>query len=261
MIVSPVNDAPALMVRTGGERALVITDLHLGAEGELASRGVSLPSQIPRVKEKIVGLIEKKKPKRLIMLGDVKHNVPFTSWQEWRELPKFFADLSKIVRVEIVRGNHDGDLEGLVPEGVVIHGVKGMILGKKKRIGLVHGHAWPAPELFDTEVLVAGHNHPAIEFRDRLGGRIIEPVWVNADLKKPKLPKKIQAAMKGDPPKLIVVPAFGVLVGGASVNRRMPQELIGPLFKSGAVDLKNAQVYLLDGTFLGRVSDLKKIVR
>lgn len=257
MTAVPVRGNPALIVRAGRERTLVVADLHLGTEGELAEKGISLPSQVPRVRKRLLWLIKKLKPDRLILLGDVKHNIPIASWQEWRELPGFFEELSKLVRVEIVRGNHDGGLEGMVPKSVVIHNAKGIVLGKRRRVGLMHGHTWPSPELLDTELLVAAHNHPAIEFRDKFGVRTIEPVWLKGGLNAVKFPKKIRGKIKGELPELLVMPAFSELVGGAAVNRGIPRELIGPMFKAGAVRLDEAEAYLLDGTFLGKVRDLR----
>jgi metallophosphoesterase superfamily enzyme len=136
MTAVPVKGAPALIVRVGRERALVVADLHLGTEGELAKKGISLPSQISNVKARLVELIKKHRPNRLVFLGDIKHNIPIASWQEWRELPGFFEDLAKLVQVEVVRGNHDGGLDGMVPKNVIIHGAHGMVLGKRSRIGL-----------------------------------------------------------------------------------------------------------------------------
>ena len=254
MAATPVHGVPALMAKAAGARTLIVADLHLGLEGELASKGVSLPSQIPKVKERLLELIGKHKPDRLIFLGDVKHNVPIASWQEWRGLPKFFEELAKLVRVEVIRGNHDGYLGGMVPKGIVIHGAKGIVLGKRRRIGLMHGHTWPSPELLQTEMMVTAHNHPAIELRDELGVRIVEPVWLRAKLDPSKFPKKLQAQIRGELPELLVMPAFSELVGGAPVNRSVPEELLGPMFKAGAVHLQEAEVYLLDGTFLGTVA-------
>jgi len=254
----PIYGSPALSLKIGKTRALVISDLHLGMEHELAGRGISLPSQLPRVKARITELLKKKKFDRLIMLGDVKHNVPVTTWHEWRELPELFEALVKLVKVDVVRGNHDGDLEGMVPREVNIHEPHGMILGKRKRVGLMHGHTWPAPELLDTELIITGHNHPAIEFRDDLGGRTVEPIWLRAKLDQKKFPKKLIPFMKKNPPELLVIPSFSELVGGAAVNRSMPRELIGPMFKAGAVKIDGAEAYLLDGTFLGKLGKLRK---
>ncbi len=258
MIATPIRNVPALMIKSGKERSLIVADLHLGIEWELANKGVSLPSQTPKVKERLLKLIKRRMPNRLILLGDVKHNVPIASWQEWHELPSFFGELTTIVRVEIMRGNHDGGLEGMVPQGIKIHGARGIVLGKRKRVGLMHGHTWPSPELFNTKLLVTAHNHPAVEFRDEIGGRTTEPIWLRAKLDASKFPKKIKGQINGELPELLVMPAFNELVGGAAVNRRIPKELIGPMFKAGAVELEKAEAYLLNGTFLGEVHDLRK---
>lgn len=259
MVVTPILDTPALLIEVAGGRSLVVADLHLGIEGELASKGVSLPSQIPKVKNRLLELIRRQKPDRLIFLGDVKHNVPIASWQEWRELPGFFGELARHVQVELVRGNHDAELEGMVPKEVKIHEARGIVLGKRQRIGLMHGHTWPSPDLLNANLLVTGHNHPAIEFR-YTGGRVIEPIWLRAKLDSQKFPKKLGERIRGDLPELIVMPAFGELVGGAAVNREMPQELIGPMFKAGTVRIDEAEAHLLDGTYLGTVADLRKFV-
>lgn len=258
MIAVPVYGFPALIVKIGRGRTLVVTDLHIGIEQELAEKGISLPSQVKKVKAKLIELLKKQRVDRLVILGDVKHNVPVTTWHEWRELPEFFKDLAKLAKIDIVRGNHDGYLEGMIPREVNIHDPHGMVLGKRKRVGLMHGHTWPAPELLDTELVIAGHNHPAIEFRDELGGKVIEPIWLRAKLDAKKFPKKLTPFMKGSLPELLVVPAFSELVGGAAVNRGIPRDLIGPMFKAGAVKLEEAEAYLLDGTFLGKVGNLRK---
>jgi len=259
MKATPIHGTPALFINIAKERVLVAADLHLGIEAELASGGVGLPSQMPRVKERLIELIHQHDPDRLVLLGDVKHNVPVAAWQEWRELPEFFADLAKLTRVEIVPGNHDGDIEGMVPPEVTVHDAKGLVLGRRRRVGLIHGHAWTSPEVLKVELLVAAHNHPAVEFRDELGARTIEPVWLRCRLEPKKLPKKLQDAIKGDGPGLLVMPAFSELVGGGAINRAIPEELLGPMFKAGAVKLKEAEVHLLDGTFLGTVAALKEL--
>jgi len=256
MTATPIYGAPALKVKSAKENALVVADLHLGIESEFANRGVALPSQVPRIKERLLKLIEQERPKRLIFLGDVKHNVPVATWQEWRELPAFFEELTRFAQVEVVPGNHDGDLKGMVPNDVKIHGVGGILLSKS--IGLVHGHAWPSPELMKAKLLVSAHNHPAAEFRDELGARTIEPAWLRCKLNPLKLPKKLREATGTSAPELLVMPAFSELVGGAAVNRTVPKELIGPIFRSGAAHIEDAEVYLLDGTCLGTVRNLAR---
>ena len=259
MIVTPVYDEPALLIEVEREKALVVSDLHLGLEGELMKEGITLPSQMPKLKQRLIELIKRQEPDRLIFLGDVKHNVPITTWQEWRELPEFFSALTELTHVEVARGNHDGDLEGMVPPDVVIHGAGGLVIGKRSRVGLMHGHTWPSERLLKTKLLVVAHNHPAVEFRDKLGARTVEPAWLRCKLEPSRFPDELREAVRGNWPELLVMPAFSEMVSGAPVNKPIPEELLGPMFKANAVRLEDAEVYLLDGTFLGTVGVLRKL--
>lgn len=259
MPLSPIYNSRALRVKAGQQKILVVADLHLGITAELAKNGIKLPSQIPRTKERLLKLIREENADRLIFLGDVKHNVPITSWQEWRDLPEFFSELSEHVRVEIVPGNHDGDIEGLATQNVKLRNSRGILLADGE-VGLMHGHTWPAPGLLECKTLVTGHNHPIVEFRDKLGMRITDPVWLKCEIIPEKLPKNLRAEIRHRGPEILVMPAFSELIGGAAVNRRMPEELLGPMPKSGAIELDESEAYLLDGTFLGKIKYLKQNV-
>ena len=54
--------------------------------------------------------------------------------------------------------------------------------------------------------------------------------------------------------EVIVVPSFNDLLGGYPINRKF--EMISPIFKSGIVDLGESEIYLLDGTYLGKLKEL-----
>lgn len=258
MKISPVQNARALKIDLEKEGILAVGDLHLGISAELADKGIQIPSRIPKVRRRLLKIIRDEGPDRLFFLGDVKHNIPVTSWEEWENLPDFFAELSKRVKVEIVPGNHDGDIEGLIPRDVVLHGAGGTTVGGDG-VGFLHGHAWPEPELLRSEAIVMGHNHPIIEFRDELGARVREPAWVRTRLKPENLPEELREEVKGEGPEITVVPAFSKLVGGGIVNREIPEKLLGPIFKADAIDLEDAEIHLLDGTFLGKLKDLRDL--
>lgn len=256
MEITPIHNTPALRIELDGEITIVVSDLHLGISAEFAEKGIEIPTRVPEVQNRLLKIIQNQEADRLFFLGDVKHNIPVTSWEEWEYLPDFFADLSKEVKVEITPGNHDGDIEGLIPRDVKLHDAEGTILGNGK-IGLLHGHAWPSEDLLKAEVLVMGHNHPMIEFRDDLGGRAKEPAWIKTRLKLDNLPEDLREQVEGEGPEVMIVPAFSNLVGGGAFNREIPEDLLGPLFNSDAVDLEGAEVHLLDGTFLGELENLK----
>ncbi len=257
MEILPIHNTRALKIELEGEKVLIVADLHIGISAELAKKGIEIPSQAKKIEKKLIRLIEKEKSDRLFLLGDIKHNIPITSWEEWSNLPGFFSKLNDKTRVEVIPGNHDGDIEGLITKNIILHGPEGTTVGNGK-VGLIHGHAWPAPKLLEAEEIIMGHNHPIIEFKDNLGGRVTEPAWIRGKIIPEKFPKRFQKHLEGKrPPKITIIPAFSELVGGGAINREIPEKLLGPLFKSGAIDLEEAEVYLLDGTFLGKLKNLR----
>jgi len=221
-----------------------------------------MPSRTPDVEKRLEALIRKTRAKQLVILGDVKHRVPGISFQEEREVPQLLGRLSKKVSVGVVPGNHDGWLEKLSPD-IIIHPSDGIALGSGhdrgggRQFWLSHGHAWPSDMAMKADTIIIGHNHPQVEFRDRLGKAWREKAWVRAKLSKKLLSrhyKKLPRAL----PDLILMPAFGELVGGWAVNRLNDDgKLVGGLGPiTRCADMKHALVYLLDGTFLGEVSKI-----
>lgn len=246
--ILPLPGEPALIVKRK-TKVLVLADIHLGLEAEMQKRGIKIPNQSGRILKRVFECIEKAKPDRLVLLGDVKHNVPLTSWQELRDVPVFLEKIAESAPVDIVPGNHDVFLRRLIPnEKVSLHSSRGFVLDGT---AYLHGHAWPDAELLCCKNLVIGHIHPVFEFRDELGARIKERVWVRARMNTEKLSEKLKSgAVRSN---VFVMPAFNELLGGIAVNT--PQgKLIGPLFRSKCIDIERSNIYLLDGTFLGRAA-------
>jgi len=114
-----ITNRPALMA---GDK-LVIVDLHIGIEYEFYKSGIKVPSSTESLSHSIELLIKETKPKRLIILGDIKHKVPGVTKQELREIPEFLSKLSEKIPIEIVPGNHDDNLKNYVPKNVKIHSI------------------------------------------------------------------------------------------------------------------------------------------
>jgi putative SbcD/Mre11-related phosphoesterase len=246
--ISFVTGYPALMAG----KALVVSDLHLGIEHRYRKEGIALPSQSERLLERLRGIIEKNRARRLIVLGDVKHKVPGASFQEEREVPAFFRSLAEFAEVEVTPGNHDDGLGGLLPTGVTLHPSAGIRSGDA---WLCHGHAWPPEEFLDARHVVTGHNHAGLEFRDSLGYRWIEPVWVRAGLDRESLSGRYRDLPEGLP-EFILMPPLNEFAGLMALNSEAGRKDGGPnpLFRS--VDRDKASVYMLDGTLLGRLQEL-----
>lgn len=248
----PLAPEPLLRVENR-ERALVLADIHLGYEAGLRRRGVAVPSQTDILLEQVLAAVDRERPDRLVVLGDVKHTVPGASLQERLELPRFFGALRDRVAVEIVPGNHDGRLLHLLGSAVGRVPVRPMSGAVIDGVAYMHGHTWPPPALLRCPVLVLGHDHLVVELRDEVGGRQRERAWVRTRLDRDRLPARLRKHARREV-EVIVAPAFNGLLGGVPVNGG--GGFMGPLLRCGAVDMAGGEVHLLDGTYLGRVRDL-----
>jgi putative SbcD/Mre11-related phosphoesterase len=270
---------PAALVKSRGLRTVVVADLHIGWEVALSQKGIHVPSQTPKLLKKLVDVVSKYKADRLLILGDLKHPVASAETLEWRDVPEFFSALERQVNeVLVVRGNHDGNIEPLLPESVKVLSSTGTVIGD---VGLFHGHRWPSPGLLGCRTLVMGHVHPVVVFRDPAGFRVTRQVWVKADCDGVLLSKVLQRkyGVKGKEEqartpqgalesgvrssKLLIVPSFNDFLGGRPLNEGRgvlgSGKVAGPVLRSEAVDLRNAETYLLDGTYLGTLEQLRTL--
>ena len=153
---------PAAIVKTSKTKTLLIADPHLGWEMQLQEKGIHVPSQTPKILNKLNAIITKYKPDRLVILGDVKYTVVSHEFGEWQDIPDFFNKLSGCIgSIAVVRGNHDANLEPLLPENVEFLPATGAVIGD---VGVFHGHKWPSPALLGCKTLVMGHLHPSSGF-------------------------------------------------------------------------------------------------
>lgn len=240
--MTPVFGERALFIP--GARTVVVGDLHVGLESGLREIGVNIPSQTQRMRERLLALVADLGAQRLIVIGDLKHTVPYSTRQEAEELPWFFQGFP--CAVELVRGNHDVDLEGLLD--VEIHEAGGI---RVQDVGLLHGHEWPDEDVMAAKVLVTCHNHPAVMLVDELGHRHKEACWIRTRF----LGRAHYATL---PDELLVMPAFNELTGGTAFNAPEAKRLLGPFFGNAMVDLDGARVYTVDGVDLGTIASLRK---
>lgn len=254
MAIKFVTDFPAVFIPE--KKMLVIAELHIGLEYDLYKSGIRIPKQIKKFEEVIDYLLEITKASTIVILGDIKHKVPGISIQELKDIPIFLEFLqSKVKKIVLVKGNHDTDLEDSIPKGVKIYSSRGFKIGK---YGFFHGHAWPSKNLMQCDYLFMGHIHPAIEFRDEFGHRNSEKVWVKGKLDEKKVKEKFKLGNTG---KLntIFIPTFNNILGGTAVNRLSKNEQISPIIVNKFIDLDSSKIYLLDGTYLGILKNIKKI--
>ncbi len=234
-----IYNAPAILHKG----AIIVGDTHFGMEGKLRTRGIynerfSLGLFI-RLKE----LIEINNAKRIIFLGDVKEEIRALD----RTTIQILNSIADICKITIVRGNHDGGIEHfqraeIIPsEGFVYEG-----------LGFLHGHSWPAQELMDAQYIVMGHQHPLVTITDGFGKKHSQPTWLVAPPDQEKILMRYKKFNKKI--KLIMMPAFNPLVG--SIINYDEKERFGPLLNNKLFKLDRALVFRLDGTCLGKLSEI-----
>lgn len=142
------------------EGVLAVSDLHLGYAWAHRFSGQMMPLQPDGVRERLLELCENYKPRLIAVLGDFVHRaVPVN------EVREEFLGLVEALRancgVKLVLGNHDKGLKKLV-------GGKGDIefedVLRAGRFTLLHGNE--SAEFSGAEMIIMGHEHPAISLGD-----------------------------------------------------------------------------------------------
>lgn len=171
-----IENGPALIVENR-ERTLVVADLHFGIEFDLASQGWHFRSRSKDRLERVLAITHEHSPDRIILLGDVKHGVPITSRQEFRELPAILERLRTEAELRIAPGNHDGGLERFTEPGEMLPMNGSLVDG----VGYLHGHTYPDPSLLGN-LMISGHHHPFVFLKDEVGCALQSPAYLLASL-------------------------------------------------------------------------------
>ena len=267
-----VYEDRGLIIRGDSLSALIISDIHLGIEEEISEeRGIHFPLQDVSILERIKSLVRKYKLSSLYIVGDVKHTILTDIPYNWDIIPEFVQNLTEIVETVIIPGNHDGNLKSLLPPSVELANVHGIVIGKgDERIGLLHGHAWPDPELLEASRFIAGHSHPAVSrFRSvskpeigrsdrrRYAGSV--PVVLNSKLSKNciRLRLRMLEIPDDDIATLTTLPSFNQLISGIAVNSPR-SEFQGPLFENSCVNILESEIYSTDGLYLGTIGWMRE---
>ncbi|VVC04541.1 Calcineurin-like phosphoesterase superfamily domain protein [Candidatus Bilamarchaeum dharawalense] len=249
-VMKILYNAPAILHKG----ALIVGDTHFGMEWKLRQRGVYDEQFSTRLFSKLKELIVDHKVKTLILLGDVKEDITMLD----RTTEEILAKLSMLCKVIIVRGNHDGGIDAinsgsLERRAVQGHGGNAEVKAASgfvyEKLGLIHGHSWPAEELMGCSHLIMGHQHPMISITDAFGKKRSEPVWVVAKPDVEVIKKRYGKFNKKI--KLILMPAFNPVIG-TPINID-DKTKFGPLINNKLFKLNDALVFRLNGICLGKL--------
>jgi metallophosphoesterase superfamily enzyme len=254
--VEPVIGEPAAVAELGGERALLVADLHAGIEvGLRYERGVELDGRADERRERLCALIAETEADRLVVLGDLAHRIAAPEGDEREELVDLIRAVTDRVPMTLVEGNHDGGVAEAFAADLDVVDPAGGLLGAKPAdggggtVGVVHGHTWPDPALLDADVICMGHEHPQVRLEDAVGGSRVERAWLRGRIEPGAFVEdgSPDATAAGDPPELVVFPAFNERSGGTWVNVD-GQSFLAPFLPDA---LPAGDAYLLNGTRLG----------
>ena len=238
---------PALMIE-GDKKSLVITDLHLGFENALSLNNVFLGKNktVTEITKEIELIINKTKPDSLILLGDVKSGINSITKTEWETIPAFFENITKLIDTILVPGNHDANIEKLIPNGITLASSKGIIVDD---ILLTHGHTMPTENFSEVNAIVMGHIHPVF-FQE---GSLIngERVWVTVRCEK----HKIFSSRSGEI-EITILPSFNKYF--YATQKKFYKKSISPMIKKMSVI--EAKIITLDGTIIGNESLLADVI-
>ncbi|WP_165487987.1 metallophosphoesterase [Aeropyrum pernix] len=194
-----VEGTPILYHRPSS--TILFSDLHLGYEQAMAEAGVFLPRvQLRRAILTLDRVVMGLKPKKVVIVGDVKHAFDRLLKQEALETAKLLEWLSSrgVDKVIVIRGNHDNYIQGVVTKsgGEFVEDY----LDVDKGIVAVHGHKKAE---FNADIIIIGHEHPAIKI-NVAGSRVKYPAFL--------------IVPREDGGTIVVLPALGVYQTGNPVT-------------------------------------------
>jgi putative SbcD/Mre11-related phosphoesterase len=216
------------------QSTVVVSDLHIGYESVLEDSGLHLPRiQTSKMKEALEGIVERRSPKRFVILGDLKHEFSRNLAQEWNEVRGLLAVLQEKAEVVVVRGNHDNYLATIASK-LGVEMVNEYHLGG---VTFAHGH-----EPNEDRPLVIGHEHPSVRLYDDVGGFVKVPCFVH-------LPKD----------QVLVMPAFSPLAPGTDLTGATREDVFSPVLR--ATDMGDARAYACSDIGLLNLGPLSRLAR
>lgn len=214
------------------ESAIVISDLHIGLESALEADGLHIPRiQTDSMKESLLRIVDRYRPERVYILGDLKHGFSHNVGQELSEVRSVLGQLRDSAEVFVARGNHDNYLSTIASKlGIAVQ--DSFLLNG---ITMMHGHS-PS----EGRPLVIGHEHPSVRVFDQVGACLKLPCFLHFEAE-----------------RILVLPAFSPLASGTDFTFDQCHKTMSPVLAD--VDVNAASVYActeIGLLSLGRLSGL-----
>ncbi len=265
-----IQNEPALLLREGSRRVLVVGDLHIGYERILFKQDYYSTNLTIRIITEFEKLVEKLEPTEIIILGDLKHSIQDFSKPEFHQIAQLLQHLQQRAKVTIIPGNHDADLELVTPDDTKISSSAGLRLQfKSKQIYLLHGHAHPSSDILSCDSMIMGHIHPTISISKFKQKSSLHRVWVKTKWRSTigettkrwsgegQFQNEKEVIQRLLNMRILIIPAYLSLLRGHVLNIDSSNTHLGtPLFRHLSLD--DAEIIMLDHTPLGTLEKLKE---
>ena len=244
-----VESEPAMILQENEEKYLVVADLHLGFEHILSSNKIFLGSNssVKQITDNLKNIIRNENIDSVVLLGDIKSSIQHIAKNEWAEVPYFFDEIKKESDVILVPGNHDSNIEKLVPNGITMISSKGLVIDD---VLLTHGHSTPSENFSSVNRIIMGHVHPVFFQENSLVNG--QRVWISLKSKKDLIfPSKTGEI------EITVIPSFNPYF--YTTQKRHYKKSISPIIEK----IKNesiAKIITLDGTIIANEAELQDLI-
>lgn len=213
---------------------VVLGDLHLGYERALEHEGMYIPRMnSDSIRDALNEILFRYEPKRVVLLGDIKHDFKHAGYEEKNEVRGIMRLLSEESEVIVIKGNHDNYLQNIISDLGMLAVDYVDIAGFR----LEHGH-------IDSGVrpVIIGHEHPSVRIPGSVGGGM-----------------KLQCFVHAKSDGVVVLPPFSPFSSG---NDLVVDDkcVMAPALKSS--DFPNADMYGvtdLGVMYLGTLSQVSDI--
>jgi len=243
-----VPSKPALIL-DGEKKNLIVADIHIGFENSMASNKIftGKNSTINELIQELTEIIDFEKPDSVILLGDIKSSIKNIAKNEWDEIPLFFKKIREKCDVTLVPGNHDANIQRLIPDNISMTSSTGMV---DENILLTHGHVMPSENFSHVDKIIMGHLHPVFFQEDSIinGQR----VWVSIKTEKDNIFPNRTGEIE-----IIIVPSFNKYF--YATHRKQYKKSISPIINKIKTIYK-AKIITLDGTIIGNESNIDQVI-
>jgi uncharacterized protein len=243
-----IDSEPALILESD-KKNLVISDLHIGFEDKFSSSKIMIGrnSSINEIISNVTKIIKKENPDTLILLGDIKSSIQSITKSEWEDIPYFFEEIKNSLEVILIPGNHDANIDRLIPNYVTMISSKGMII---EDVLLTHGHTMPSDNYSNVNNIIMGHIHPVyFDKNSLLNG---ERIWISIQTNK----SEIFSSAKGKI-NITIIPSFNPYF--YATEKKYYKKSISPIIEK-IKDSAIAKIVTLDGTIIGNESVLNDLI-